>query len=999
MKDVLDFRRIAAGVLVSVLTMLTAVSCSVETTEPVAALHSELLVPTYAQQAYIKASNTNAGDSFSVVAVSADGNTLAVGAPFEDSNGTQSNNALADSGAVYVYTRSGGAWTQQAYLKASNLDAGDGFGSAVVLSGDGNTLAVAAYYEASSSQNVNGPQADNTATRAGAVYTFRRVGGNWSQQAYIKAFNTDAFDHFGNLALSGDGNTLAVGAPLEDSAADGINGNQADNTISMAGAVYVYNWTGAAWAPQAYIKAPNSDFADFFSTLTLSTDGNTLAVGASGEGSNATGVNGNQNDNSVTSAGAVYVYTRLGSTWSFQAYIKASNTALSDNFGIAVSLSGDGNTLAVGAYGEDSNAVLVNGNAGDNSAANAGAVYVYTRSAGNWSLHSYLKAPNTEAGDNFGTVLALSNDGSTLAIAAGSEDSAATGVNGALNDNSASGSGAVYTYGLVGGNWRLNNYVKASNTGASDSFRWIALSSDGGTLVVGADGEDSAATGVGSDQTSNAATDSGAVYVFTSTLVPTFDQQAYVKASNTGAGDAFKVAALSGDGNTLVVGARGEDSAATGINGNQADNTASGSGAAYVFTRAGATWTQQAYLKASNASASDAFGEVVAISADGDTLAVSAPIENSAATGVNGNQSDNSLPQPGAVYVFTRAGGVWTQQAYVKASNTSAFDLFGLSLALSGDGNTLVVGAMYEDSNATGLNGDQSNDLATNSGAAYVFVRSAGVWSQQAYLKSSNSSANDSFGGSLALSSNGDTLAITAGGEDSAATLVNGNQNDDSAPESGAAYIFTRSSGVWTQQAYIKASNTEASDSLSRVALSDDGNVLALGASGEDSNALDVNGTQANNSASDSGAVYVYTRSGGSWSHQAYLKASNTAASDAFGRALALSGDGTILAVTADGEDSVATGVNGNRSDNSASGSGALYTFTRIGGTWSRGDYVKASNTGASDSLGSYKPGLSTDGSTLVVASGYEDSSATGINGTQSDNSASDSGAVYVYTR
>lgn len=133
-----------------------------------------------------------------------------------------------------------------------------------------------------------------------------------------------------------------------------------------------------------------------------------------------------------------------------------------------------------------------------------------------------------------------------------------------------------------------------------------------------------------------------------------------MKASNTDANDSFGSLALSGD--TLAVGAANEDSNATGVNGNQADNTTGNSGAVYVFVRTGTTWSQQAYLKASNTDAGDNFGFSVALS--GDTLVVGAPREASSATGVNGNQADNTAAASGAAYVFTRTGTTWTQQAY-----------------------------------------------------------------------------------------------------------------------------------------------------------------------------------------------------------------------------------------------------------------------------------------------------------------------------------------------
>src|SRR5207244_1078890 len=132
------------------------------------------------------------------------------------------------------------------------------------------------------------------------------------------------------------------------------------------------------------------------------------------------------------------------------------------------------------------------------------------------------------------------------------------------------------------------------------------------------------------------------------------------------------------------------------------DNSAGGSGAAYVFVRNGTNWTQQAYLKASNTDGGDFFGWSVAVS--GDTVVVGAWGEASNATGVNGNQSDNSGRAAGAAYIFVRNGTNWSQQAYLKASNTGqGEELFGHSVAISGD--TVVVGARGEASNATGVNG------------------------------------------------------------------------------------------------------------------------------------------------------------------------------------------------------------------------------------------------------------------------------------------------------
>ncbi|HMG55116.1 MAG TPA: integrin, partial [Kofleriaceae bacterium] len=277
-----------------------------------------------------------------------------------------------------------------------------------------------------------------------------------------------------------------------------------------------------------------------------------------------------------------------------------------------------------------------------------------------------------------------------------------------------------------------------------------------------------------------------------------------------------------------------------------------GAGAVYVFTRQGTAWTQQAYVKASNAGGY--FGISVALS--GDTLAVGAPNEKSAATGINGDQSDVSLTAAGAAYVFVRTNAIWTQQAYLKASNTGEFDDFGRSVALSDD--TLAVGGAQEASASKGVDpaNGQLDDSAPGAGAVYVFVRASASWSQQAYLKASNTDRDDQFGWSVAL--RGDTLVVGAQGDASRATGIDGDQVDNSALVAGAAYVFARGEGVWTQRAYVKASNTGSKDQFgAAVAVSHD--VVAVGAWPEASQASGINPDgQSDNSARLAGAVYLF---------------------------------------------------------------------------------------------------------------------------------------------
>ena len=462
-------------------------------------------------------------------------------------------------------------------------------------------------------------------------------------------------------------------------------------------------------------------------------------------------------------------------------------------------------------------------------------------------------------------------------------------------------------------------------------------------------------------------------------------QQAYLKASSTGGSDGFGTSiAMSGD--TVVVGSPSEDSAATGINGDDGDNSASAAGAVYVFARNGATWSQQAYLKASNTDGGDFFGVSVAVS--GDTIVVGARLEDSTATGVNGDEGDNAAPGSGAAYVFVRNGETWTQQAYLKASNPDGGDEFGSSVAISGD--VVIVGAPKEDSNATGVAGDESNNLAGNSGAAYVFVRDGVTWSQQAYLKASNTDNGDDFGVSLAVS--GATVVVGARFEDSNATGVDGDETSNSGSDSGAAYVFVREDATWSQQAYLKASNTGNGDWFG-FSVAVFGDTVVVGSFEEDSSATGVNGDEDSNDAVSAGAAYVFARSGITWSQQAYLKASNSAAIDQFGYTVAVADDTVVVGARL--EDSNATGVNGNDDGNSALDSGAAYVFARDDtGDWSQQFYLKASNTDSGDLFGA---SIAVSGRSVVVGAIQEDSAAGGVDGDESDNTGVNSGAAYVF--
>lgn len=493
----------------------------------------------------------------------------------------------------------------------------------------------------------------------------------------------------------------------------------------------------------------------------------------------------------ITASGTITTEEEVPLDFTTCDYFKASNAGTSDQFGNGISLSGDGIYLAVGAIEEDSNATGVNGDQTNNSASRSGAVYLFVKSGSTWTQQAYIKASNTGSNDFFGTALSLNSDGTRLVVGAANEDSNATGVNGDGTNNSAFDSGAAYVFVRSGSTWTQEAYLKASNTEILDNFGGsVAISGDGTRIVIGATQEDSNATGIGGDETNNTLFESGAAYVFLRTGT-TWAQEAYIKASNTGDSDSFGFAvSISNDGSRMAIGAQNESSNATGINGNQADNSANGSGAVYVYSRSGTTWSQEAYIKASNTGAGDIFGSALDLSSDSMRLAVGAFSEDSNATGINGDEANDTSFSAGAAYVFVRSGTTWSQEAYIKASNTDSGDLFGISIAINNDGSGVIIGANGEDGYSSGLDGDQTTNTINFSGAAYLFQRSGSTWTQEHYIKACNVDTNDSFGVEVAIDNTASYYMVGSVNEDSSATGINGDMMDNSRSGSGAVYGY-----------------------------------------------------------------------------------------------------------------------------------------------------------------------------------------------------------------
>lgn len=468
------------------------------------------------------------GDSFgSAVALSA--NILAVAATEDDFdyNGiitpidsTSSNNSVINSGAVYVYRRQAGTWVLDAFIKADNNRTDLLFGQSLSISGD--TLVVGTTEDktdastlTSSNKIVSGEGTISSTVRpasSGAVYVYRRApDGVWSRQAFIKAFNANDNDNFGeNVSISGD--LLAVGASKEDSGLINIISPDlvasTDNSALDSGAVYVYKRTNDTWAPEAFVKGFRAETADTFGTG-VSLHGDTLAVGAPGddygkETMTSTGViiSGNQTfDEGLTplhNRGSVYIFRRdaIGN-WNREAYIKGRNTKDQFYFGTEISVSE--NTLAVGVPRDNyiGSTIVNNGDAFPNTTGGEflGSVYIFNRDTTGWKHEAYIRPTNSEAFAFFGSSVSIF--GNQLAVGAYGEGSHLDSQDSVFSERPApdldpttqqSNTGAVYLFQRVDSKWFQVNYFKADSPAANDHFgKSVTLWKD--TIAVGAPGK------------------------------------------------------------------------------------------------------------------------------------------------------------------------------------------------------------------------------------------------------------------------------------------------------------------------------------------------------------------------------------------------------------------------------------------------------------------------------------------------------------------------------
>jgi len=471
---------------------------------------------------------------------------------------------------------------------------------------------------------------------------------------------------------------------------------------------------------------------------------------------------------------------------------------------------------------------------------------------------TYIATPDSDF-LTFATVTHDSDKDNTWIIQpVDSENGAATGGTGTVTFKASDGVNlvqALSTFSLTfGPNWSVaptETKLTSSDIQAGDNFGTdVSISSDGNYAIVGAYAEDAGGS------------DAGAAYVFTRSG-SSWTQQAKLVASDAGVDNWYgDSVAISSDGTYAIVGA---------------DKANANKGAAYIYTRSGSTWTQQARIVASDAAVSDGFGAHVSISSDGDYVIV-------------GKANDNSYA--GAAYIFTRSGSTWTQQAKITASDAQASDYFGYGVKISSDSIYAIVGAPFEDAGGS------------SAGAAYIFSRSGSTWTQQAKLVVSDAQASDFAGWDSSINSDGTYAVVGVRREDGGA--------GDPIADAGAAYIFTRDSDTWTEQQKLTASDAQSSDEFGySVYMSDDGSYVVVGATDEDGGVGDP--------LSSAGAAYVFERDGSTWTEVRKITTSDALADNRISAKVSINSDGSYVIIGAQYTDGGSGNINNN--------SGAAYIY------------------------------------------------------------------------
>ncbi len=590
----------------------------------------------WSEQATLIAVDGESNDRFGTsVAISQD--TILVGAERGDSPG------VTDGGAAYVFARQGSSWTLDAKLQAIDRAPNDLFGAAVAL--DGNTALVGAYWH----------DVDGRANQ-GAVYAFRRLQSGWQQQAKLTASDGAALDEFGR-AVDLQGGRAVIGS--EFSSVD----------PARRGAAYVFAHDGVTWAEEAKLMSWDSGVSQQGFGRTVGISGDTLFVGApmAAVGSNL-------------SQGAAYLFRRTAQGWAQLQKLSGADAGAADGVASAIAL--DAGRVLLG---------TPNASVGSND--DQGAVYAFSLEDSTWSERGKLTSGMGAGNVRFG--VSVDVDGRMAVVGAGWE-----------NVGASQQQGAAYVFRKDGTAWSLESRVTAGDGRPFDQFG-NAVAIDGNTMVVGAPFAQ-----VGSAPTQ------GAVYVFNRSTEGWAEQ---AKLVTPGGESPFAFgAALSIDGDTLLVGT-----------GNR-DLVSGGEGGAFIFHRSDSVWSFQQRLQPVSGAPPQRFGYSVAI--EGNTALVGSPLSDE-----GGDLSR------GSAYLFQRQDDLWVEQHRLFSEDGAAGDRFGYSVDLSGD--TAIVSAPMRN----GGPGDV--------GAVYMYRRASSDWLLESRFSPSDLQVAGEFARAVALS--GDWAFVT----------------------------------------------------------------------------------------------------------------------------------------------------------------------------------------------------------------------------------------------
>nr|WP_162143083.1 FG-GAP-like repeat-containing protein [Pedobacter glucosidilyticus] len=703
----------------------------------------------------------------------------------------------------------------------------------------------------------------NDNSNVGAAWIYTRSGSTWSQQGskLVGTGAVGAAQQGFSVSISADGNTAIVG---------GRNDN------SSVGAAWIYTRSGGIWTQQGnkLVGTGANGLAQQGSSVSISADGNTAIVG------------GPADDFFII--GAAWVYTRNGSTWTQQGnkLVGTGVSGSSASQGSSVSISADGNTAIVG---------------GDLDDEGVGAAWIYTRSGNLWTQQgNKLVGTGATGAASQGSSVSISADGNTAIV-------------GGLGDGSG---GAAWVYTRSGGVWtqKGNKLVGTGAVFGAQQGNSVSISADGNNAIVGGN-VDNIFTGAA--WIYNYVPQPPIITNFTPTMgsVGTLVSINGTDLNNTTAvtiGGASAIP-ISNNGTTLV--ALVMPGATTGGISITTDGGTANGISNFTITPTQAPNTQQGNkLVGTGAVGSAVQGNSVSVSADGNTAIV-------------GGYNDNGAL--GAAWIYTRNGNIWTQQGG-KLVGTGATGVArqGWSVSISADGNTAIVGGYTDNSSI---------------GAAWVYTRTGSTWTQQGNkLVSSDAIGASQQGYSVSISADGNTAIVGGIGDNSNA---------------GAAWIYTRNGGIWTQQGnkLVGTGATGAAQQGFSVSISSDGNNAIVGGVADNSNA---------------GAVWIYTRNGTTWTQQGNkLVGTGSIGAARQGRSVSISADGS-------------TAIVGGNEDNNFTG--AAWVYTRSGGTWTQqgNKLVGSGSTGAARQGRSVS--ISGDGNTAIVGGDTDESNA---------------GAAWLFTR